>query len=240
MDVRASELNRRVNLLNYTYVQGDSGGTSIALVDSITTWAKWEQQGGSMNANQAQMMGDATAQVTLRYRSQVTLNWNIVYEGQVFVINKIVFDNPSYKRYMIIDCSVSISLAAPYVPGIPVAIPSTDSSIVNGIAGETLGGGKLVYLSGDKFFLYDASDVSLADTAFGMTMSAANINEALSVKITGVFTEAGLGLIPNEEYFAGINGLLTNAATNTVITSVGIAVTADQIKIEIQPSIITV
>lgn len=240
MDVSPSEFTRRVDLVNYTYVTGDSGGNSIALVDSISTWAKVEQKGGSMSANQAQMMADATYQVTIRYRSQVTQNWNIVYEGQIFMINKIVFDNPAYKRFMIIDCAVSISLAAQYVPGIPVPIQSSDSSIVNGIAGETLGGGKLVYLSGDKFYLYDANDVSLADMAFGMTMTAAGLNEAVSVKITGVFTEAGLGLIPNEEYYADVNGLLTNLPTNTVITSVGIAVTADKIKIEIQPSIITV
>ena len=108
--ITASNLNRLVTLKSYTYSQGDAGGSTPVLAEQIdNVWASIEQKGGNMNFNQAQMMEDATYQVTIRYKPQVTTNWNIEYEGQVFKINKIVLDNEAYKRYMIIDCTVSVS-----------------------------------------------------------------------------------------------------------------------------------
>lgn len=110
MDIRPSEFTRRVIIVAYDYVQKDSGGTSPIVAESFETWAKVEQKGGSMGANQAQLMADATYQVTLRYRPQVNQSWNIVYEGQTFKIDKIVIQYPQYKEFMIIDCSVSIQI----------------------------------------------------------------------------------------------------------------------------------
>lgn len=107
-----------------------------------------------------------------------------------------------------------------------------------GTAGEILGGGKLVYLSGGKFYLYNANNIALADLAFGITKGAAAIDADVSVQYIGIFTEVGLGLTPNIEYYAGINGLLTNNPTYATVTSVGIAITNNSIKIEIQSSII--
>lgn len=117
---------------------------------------------------------------------------------------------------------------------------STGSDTYTGIAGQNLGGGKLVYLQGGKFYLFDANNVGLADLAFGITKTAATINNPVDVQISGIYNEAGLGLTPDAEYYASITGLLTTTPINTVITSIGIALTADKIKIEIQPSIITV
>lgn len=108
MTVNPSEFTRRIVLVSYDYSEGDAGGLTPVLAEEFETWAKWEQKGGGMGLNQAQMMADATAQVTIRYRPQVTTNWNIIYEGQTYRIDKIVFDDPGYKRFMIIDCSVSI------------------------------------------------------------------------------------------------------------------------------------
>lgn len=116
----------------------------------------------------------------------------------------------------------------------------TGSDTYTGIAGQNLGGGKLVYLQGGLFFLYDASDPLLADTAFGITKAAALSGASVDVQISGIYTEVGLGLTTDVEYYAGLTGLLTTSPTNVVITSIGIAVTPDKIKIEIQPSIITV
>lgn len=109
MTINVSEMNRRVVLESYTYTQGDAGGSTPVLAESVTVWAKVEQKGGSMSFTQSQLMADATYQITMRYRSGVTTNWNVVYEGQTFMINKIVTDTEGYKRYMILDCSVSIA-----------------------------------------------------------------------------------------------------------------------------------
>lgn len=104
----ASDFNRRITLTSYNYSQSGSGGVSAVEAEIFDTWAKVEQKGGGVNSNQAQMMSDASYRITIRYRPQVTKNWNISYEGQTFIINSISFDNPAYKRFMIIDCSVSI------------------------------------------------------------------------------------------------------------------------------------
>lgn len=108
MDINPSEFTRRITLTSYGFTQGDAGGLSPVLAETFDTWAKWEQKGGGMSANQAQMMADASVQVIVRYRPQVTTNWIIVYEGQYYKINKIITDLPGYKRFMIIDCSVTI------------------------------------------------------------------------------------------------------------------------------------
>lgn len=108
MNIFPSDFNRRITLTSYDFSQGDAGGVSAVEAESFDTWAKWELKGGGMSLNQAQMMADASAQATIRYRPQVTENWNIVYEGQVYRVDKIVYDSPNDKRFMIIDCSVSI------------------------------------------------------------------------------------------------------------------------------------
>ena len=95
-------------MVSYTYSQGDSGGLTKVIAETFETWAKIEQKGGTMNFSQAQLMADATYQVTIRYRAGVTQNWNIIYEGQTMQIKAITLDNPGYKRYMIIDCGLTI------------------------------------------------------------------------------------------------------------------------------------
>lgn len=112
MDIRPSEFTRRITMVSYDYVQTDSGGTNTVLAESFETWAKVEQKGGSMGANQAQLMADATYQITLRYRPQVNQSWNIIYESQTFKIDKIIIKEPFYKEFFIIDCSVSIQITS--------------------------------------------------------------------------------------------------------------------------------
>lgn len=109
-----------------------------------------------------------------------------------------------------------------------------------GIAGETLGGGKLVYLDTGKFYLYNANNTALADKAFGIAKTAAAVNTSVNIQVNGVFTEVGLGLIPDSRYYAGLTGLLSLTANSTVNTQIGIAIDADHLRLEIQPSIITI
>lgn len=117
----------------------------------------------------------------------------------------------------------------------------TDARIFTGIAGETLGGGKLVYYSSGAFYLYDSNNTDLADRVFGLTVGAASINQNVDVQISGIFTEVGLGLTPDENYYAGINGLITNdPSPYAVCTLIGVAIDSDNLKLSIQQSIITV
>ncbi len=110
----ASELTRRVTMVSYDYVQASdgAGGVNPVIAETFDTWARVEQKGGSMGANQAQLMADATYQVTIRYRPQINQNWNIIYEGQTFKIDKIVIERPNYKEFLVIDCSVSVQITS--------------------------------------------------------------------------------------------------------------------------------
>lgn len=149
-----------------------------------------------------------------------------------YLVQNLVSIPPTISAYITDSNGVPFSLAG--------GGGGTGSDTYSGIAGEILGGGKVVYILGGKFYLYDASDPILADMAFGITKTAAALNAPVDIQISGVYTEIGLGLTPDLEYYAGLIGLLTSSANNIVITSIGIAIDADNIKIEIQPSIITV
>lgn len=116
---------------------------------------------------------------------------------------------------------------------------SSSSSSFNGIAGQDLSGGKLVYLSAGSFFLYDGNNETLADMAFGITRGAAKSGAAVIVQMGGVFTEVGLGLIAGKIYYSVSDGLLSTTP-GKVITIIGIAVDTDNLKMDIQQSIITI
>ncbi len=108
--INVSEFNRRLEFKAYDYTQGDAGGLTAALKETITVWGKFEQNSGSTQVNQAQVMTNNNFTATIRYRAAFTTNWLILYEGQLYKINSIRTDTEGYKRYMIIDCSVSVSL----------------------------------------------------------------------------------------------------------------------------------
>lgn len=113
------------------------------------------------------------------------------------------------------------------------------TNVYAGIAGENLGGGRVVYLQNGLFFLYDASSEALADMAFGITQGAALVGTSVNIQMTGVFTEVGLGLVAGEVYFAAPAGRLADTIAH-VCTIIGIAVDANNLKMEIQQSIITI
>lgn len=101
-------LNRRVTLSAYDSIQDVVyGGNQLVLKETFDTWAQVVQKGGSTGINQGQMKSDFTYVITIRFRPQVSENWNITYEGQTLIINQLQVDDPGYKRYLIIYCSVS-------------------------------------------------------------------------------------------------------------------------------------
>ena len=107
--ISPSELNRLVNLVSYTYTQNDSGGLTPVIAEQITgAWATVDQLGGDARINQGQDKNFANYKIIVRYRSQMTENWMIVYEGQTMKIKQMQVDDTSYKRFWIIYCSTSI------------------------------------------------------------------------------------------------------------------------------------
>lgn len=108
MEINASDLNRQVTLESYDYSQNDSGGTSAVLAEQITTWANIVQLSGGDVINQGQDKNFSDFKITIRYRPQITENWNIVYEGMTLKIKQMQVDNPAYKRYIIISASTTL------------------------------------------------------------------------------------------------------------------------------------
>jgi SPP1 family predicted phage head-tail adaptor len=105
--IHASDFTRRVTMVSYDFAQGPTGGINKVLAESFDTWADVESKGGSQYVTQAQVKNDSQWTVTIRYRPQVTENWNVIYEGQVFIITKISVVEPYYKKFMILNCSGS-------------------------------------------------------------------------------------------------------------------------------------
>lgn len=128
------------------------------------------------------------------------------------------------------------SLPPDPISPIGAVLTETSNNFV-GTAGENLGGGRLVYLHQDKFYTYDGTSEALADALFGITRGAAWIGNNVVVQYGGIFLEPGMELISGETYFAGPAGQLV-LTPSSVSTIVGIAITAQSIKIEIQQSII--
>ena len=113
------------------------------------------------------------------------------------------------------------------------------SETFSGIAGQILGGGKVVYSAAGKFYLYNPMDENLYRAPVGITKHAANADAPIQVQVMGVFTEVGLGLTPDEEYFAGPAGTLVLDPTSyTVMQYVGRAISANSLFINFQIPIV--
>jgi len=109
MSIKPSEFTSLVTFKSYSSVKGTYGGLTRTLQETIEVWAKFEQLGGSTQPNMAQMMSDVQARITTRYYAGFTTNWVVEFEGKEYTIKFIKTDIPNYKRFMIIDCAISIN-----------------------------------------------------------------------------------------------------------------------------------
>ena len=110
MVVNPSQFTRLVDLVSYGYSTGDSGGVTPVLEETISSvWAKVEPLNGGNVINQGQDKNFADFRITIRYRPQVTENWNIIYQGQTLKVKQMQVDDEGYKRYLIIYASTTIN-----------------------------------------------------------------------------------------------------------------------------------
>lgn len=107
--ISPSEFKTLVTLKAYSSGKGAYGGVTKTLQETIDVWGKFEMIGGSTNVTQAQMMSNVTARFTCRYNAAFTANWIVYFDGQYYNISYIKIDDPSYRRFMIMDLSVSLS-----------------------------------------------------------------------------------------------------------------------------------
>ncbi len=93
----------------YASGKGVAGGVTKTLMETIDVWAKVEPVGGSTQPFQAQVMSDVSLRVTCRYNAAFTTNWILYFDGQYYTIKFIKIDDPSYRRFIIMDCATSLS-----------------------------------------------------------------------------------------------------------------------------------
>ena len=107
------------------------------------------------------------------------------------------------------------------------------------IAGENLGGQRVVKISQGKVYYFDQSDILNAGHLLGITNQAASINENIDVILSGVINNPGWNLTQDGIYFADINGLITLTPSSSGISQrVGTALDSDNLKIEFSEQLI--
>jgi len=83
--MRAGELDQRITLQSLSE-QNDSGSLTQIYTDAATVWAKVISQRGSEAFEAARTNARETIRVGMRYRSDVTDMWRLLWLGQVYNI----------------------------------------------------------------------------------------------------------------------------------------------------------
>lgn len=115
-----------------------------------------------------------------------------------------------------------------------------NSQIFTSIAGEDMGGNKLVYIDNDKAFLFNPANTSLYGRCLGITTGAALQNDAVFIQVGGVMDWTSVPLTPGAVYYAGSNGALTTSPAQPVVQRVGHAIASNKLKINFDLNIVTI
>lgn len=107
------------------------------------------------------------------------------------------------------------------------------SSVITVVAGEAIGGHRVICLQGGLAMYAHADNLSAAEAAVGVTLSAAPLSGSLQVQRGGIITEASWSWTVGPVYLSGA-GLLTQAAPSTgVLLQVGMALSSTQLDVRI-------
>lgn len=117
---------------------------------------------------------------------------------------------------------------------------SSDYSVFNTIAGQSLSGGRVVVIKNGKAVYFNPNDITMLGLVTGITKTAAANNAEVQIKLFGAFYEAGLNLTSDEMYFVGVNGTLVTDPTGLLIVQpIGNALNSDTLNININSPILT-
>lgn len=114
------------------------------------------------------------------------------------------------------------------------------ANIYNYIAGEVLGGHKIVYLKDGKIYLASNTNLECFNRIVGITKHSAIKNGVISIaKNNDTIALTGWGLVPNTLYYLGIDGAITYIQPTTgIVQFVGIAKNENELEINISLPII--
>ena len=115
----------------------------------------------------------------------------------------------------------------------PQGIQGIQGGIISKISGENLNSHTPIALVNNLAYKMDSSNPLHQFAFVGFTEVSSTIGNSCSIKQIGEITLAGFGLIPNQQYLAGVNGtLITSNLSATNFTKViAYAVTSDTLQI---------
>lgn len=117
-------------------------------------------------------------------------------------------------------------------------IVGSDTDVIQGIAGEILGGQRLVVTQNGKLYHADKDTPAHINTVLGLTLSSAVVGENAKVMREGPVIEPSWNWEPDKPVYLGNNGLLTQAVPESgFMLVIGIAETSKKIIMELQPPI---
>lgn len=109
------------------------------------------------------------------------------------------------------------------------------------IAGLPLSGGRVVAIREGKAVYFDPEDPDFYGSVCGITKTSAAEGDSVSVQMSGIFYESGLGLIADSLYYVGLNGtLITDPSGLKIMQPLGVSIDENKLKINIQNSIETI
>lgn len=119
-------------------------------------------------------------------------------------------------------------------------INTATSTTVSKVAGQTLSGHRAVCVKSDGKVYYADANTPSCKSVIGLTTHSAAINETVAVQTTGQLSNVGgWSFTPGALVFVGENGQIVSTPVGTAFFSnVGLAVSADTINIEVQPTIL--
>lgn len=107
------------------------------------------------------------------------------------------------------------------------------------IAGENLGGQRLVIVSGGKVFYFDPTNEDHYNRQIGLTNSAAVTDENVEVILDGIIDGFSGAITQDEIYFADVNGQLTNTTpTSGIDFPIGIAIDGNSMRLFLNEQVI--
>lgn len=128
--------------------------------------------------------------------------------------------------------------SGPQGPAGPPGPPG--GATVTKVAGETLGGHRMVVLdgAGDAYYA-DSTDLTHVDRVLGMTSGAASLGGSVGIQILGEIIEVSWSWTLNQPIFLSTSGQLTQTAPTTGFSLVvGFPITSTSMVLSIQRAVI--
>lgn len=127
-------------------------------------------------------------------------------------------------------------------PGIQGPAGPSGASVVTYVAGEALGGNRVVKANGSGQAVYATNTDAASQHLLGVTTEAVSPGANVGVQRSGVMVEPGWLWTPNQPVFLGVNGVLTQTYPTGALLSiiVGFALTPTSIHLSPREPVITV